>query len=57
MRKKQVCDSENVVLAQVQIYVDLKKKDPKITKEKIITGAFGTSGTNKYVMTLKESGV
>ena len=23
----------------------------------IITGAFGTSGTNKYVMTLKESGV
>ena len=56
-KKRQGCDSDNVVVAQVQISVDFKTIDPKITEEMIITGAFGTSGTNKYVMTLKESGV
>ena len=44
-------------MLHVQISVDFKTIDPKITEEMIITGAFGTSGTNKYVMTLKEPGV
>ena len=35
----------------MHISVDFKTIDPKIT------GAFGTSGTNKYVITLKEPGV
>ena len=55
--KQQGCDGDNVVVAQVQISVDFKKIDPKITEEMIITGKFGTSGTNKYVITLKDSGV
>ena len=56
-RNQQVCDSENVVVAQVQISVDFKTINPKITEEMIITGAFVTSGTNKYEITLKDSGV
>ena len=39
----------------MQLSVDFKKIDPKITEEMIITGAFGTSGINKYVITLKDS--
>ena len=53
-RKQKGRDIDNVVVAQVQISVDLKTIYPKITEEIIITGAFGTSGTNKYVITLKE---
>ena len=44
-------------MAQMQISVDFKIIDPKITEEMVITGAFGKSGTNKYAMTLKASGV
>ena len=36
--KQQGCDGDNVVVAQVQISVDFKKIDPKITEEMIITG-------------------
>ena len=56
-RNQQGCDTENVVVAQMQISVDFKIIDPKITEEMLITGAFGKSGTNKYAMTLKASGV
>ena len=41
----------------MRISVDFKTIDPKITEEIIITAAFGTSGTDKYIMTLKDSGV
>ena len=53
-RKQQVSNTANVVVLHVQMSVDIKTTDPKITEEMVITGAFGTSGTNKYVMTLKE---
>ena len=53
-RNQKGCNSDNVVVAQVHISVDFKTIYPKITEEIIITGAFGTSGTNKYVITLKE---
>ena len=56
-KNQQGCDSENVVVAQMQISVDLKIIDPKITEEMVITGAFGKSSINKYAMTLKASGV
>ena len=56
-RKQQGCDGENVVVAQMQIFVDFKIIDPKITEEMIINRAFGTSGTYKYVINLKDSGV
>ena len=56
-RKHQGCNSDNVVVAQMQISVNFKIIDPKITEEMVITGAFGKSGTNKYAMTLKASGV
>ena len=55
--KPQVFASENVFVAQVHISFDFKTSDPNIAEEMIITGAFGTSGTNKYEMTLKDSGV
>ena len=51
---KQGCDSDNAVVEQLQISVDFKTIDSGITEEIIITGSFGTSGTNKYVITLKE---
>ena len=54
-RERPGCDSENTVVVQIQISIDFKIIDPKITEEMIIAGALGTSGTNKYVMTLKES--
>ena len=44
-------------MAHMQISIDFKTIDPKINEEIIITGAFGIRGTNKYVMTLKDSGV
>ena len=54
-RKYQGCNNDNAVVAQVQISVDLKTTDSKITEEMIITGAFGSGSNNKYVMNLKES--
>ena len=53
-RNQHGCVGEDVVVAQVYISVDIKTTDPKITEEIIITGAFGTSGTNKYFMNLKD---
>ena len=56
-KEQQGCNSENVIAVQMQISVDFKTMDPIITEEIIITGAFGTSGTNNYIVSLKDSGV
>ena len=56
-RNQQVWDSESVVVAQMKISIDLKTIDPQITAQMVITDVFGTSGTNKYAMTLKDSDV
>ena len=47
-KNQQGCDSENVVVAQMQISVDFKIIDPKTTEEIVITGAFVKSDINKY---------
>ena len=56
-RNLQRCDNENTVAVQMQISVDFKSTDPKITKEFIITAAFRTGGDISYALALKESGV
>jgi len=56
-RERYGCDSENTAVVQMQISVDFKTTDSKITEEVIITGALGPGGDNNYVMTLKDSGV
>ena len=56
-RERYGCDSEDTAVVQMQISVDFKTIDPKITEEVIITGALGPGGDNNYVMTLKDSGV
>ena len=56
-RQHQECNIENVVVSQMQICVDFEIIDPKITEEMVITDLFGTSGINKYYMTLKDKGM
>ena len=56
-RNQQGWDSESVVVAQMQISIDLRTINPQITAQMVITDVFGTSGNNKYAMTLKDSDV
>ena len=55
-RDQQVCNIKNVIVARMQISVDFKKIDPIITEEIIITGEFGKSDTNNYIVSLKDLG-
>ena len=56
-RKHQGCNSDNVVVAQMQISVVFEILYPKIADKIFITGAFKTSGINKYAMNPKDKGV
>ena len=53
-RNLQECDSENTVAVQMQIPVNFKSTEPNITKECIITDAFGTGGDDEFLLTLKK---
>ena len=45
-RERCGCDSEDTAVVQMQIFVDFKTTDSKITEEVIITGALGPRGVN-----------